>query len=154
MTIQASLKASPDLAADILAIMNLRSLYGDTIDRIVRVGANPEDEALLQSLFTDDCVLDFGDMLPLQNGWSDIRALFVDWHLANISWMWHNFSSPIIEINGDEAKGRWTLLAMGVYKGTEGTAPPHTYGRYTDQYVRTPTGWRFKHQHFLDETRR
>ena len=151
---QSSYSPAQSLSADVLAIMNLRSSYGDIIDRLVRNGPNAEDEALLEAVFTPDCVLDFEALLGVHSGWPAIRKLFVEWHPENISWMWHSFHSPIITVDGDTATGKWSLIAMGTTKGENPVPPPMTYGRYTDQYVRYGSGWRINHQHFLDETRR
>lgn len=142
------------LADDVLAIHNVRSLYGDVIDSLVRKGRNDEDIRILRTVFTEDCVLDFDVMMGVYNGLDEIENLFGNILPSANAWMWHNFSSPIIEIDGDVAKGRWTLLAMNVAKGDEGSQPTYTYGRYTDTYARTADGWKFKHQYFLDETRR
>src|SRR3546814_11695581 len=94
------------MTADVVAIMNLRSSYGNIIDRLVRNGPNARDEALLKAVFTEDCVLDFGILLGVHRGWGEIRTLFVEWHPANIEWMWNSFSSPIIEVDGDTASDR------------------------------------------------
>src|SRR3546814_8804598 len=94
--------APSDMTADVVAIMNLRSSYGDIIDRLVRNGPNARDETLLKAVFTEDCVLDFGILLGIHRGWGEIRALFVEWHPENIGWMWYSFSSPIIAVHRSE----------------------------------------------------
>ena len=54
--------------------------------------------------------------------------------------MWHSFSNPIIEVDGDQARGRWLVLAFVQPKGAGERSM--TIGSYRERYVRTPQGWR------------
>lgn len=138
--------------ADVEAIRLLKPKYGDLIDRLVR-GPEAGDAEQLAILFTEDAVLDFKSALGRHEGRDAIVRFFTEQLPAVTAWMWHSFHSPLIEVDGDEAEGRWTLYALSVGKDDPHAPPRATYGRYVDRYVRTGDGWRLEHQFFLDETR-
>lgn len=142
--------------ADIAAIQQIKSLYCDLIDRIRREG-NPADVDRLASLFTEDAVLDFSQVANVDMGVLRGRAAIVR-HFgqdlpAAIAWMWHAVHTPIIEIDGDEALGRWTLYAMAVPVTDPSSPPSVTYGRYTDRFRRIDGTWYQSSLKFLNETR-
>src|SRR3546814_17523624 len=104
--------APSDMTADVVAIMDLRSSYGDIIDRLVRNGPNARDETLLKAVFTADCVLAFGILLGLHRCWGAIMALFVAWHPDILSCLLHSFIRPLIEFNVIPPAGLCPLFAF------------------------------------------
>ncbi len=139
--------------ADYRAISRIKGLYCDTIDRIIR-DKQPDDEAILRSLFTEDAVIDFTNLDGnIYRGRDAIVALFVDHHPTFVDWMWHAVGTEVIDIDGDTAKGRWTLHAQGLMKGRTDDVPGHTYGRYIDEFRKEDGVWRQSKVYFLNETK-
>ena len=148
------MKASVSHADDINAIMNIKYRYGELIDRIIRNPATAAADAKsLGDLLTDDVVFDYQALLGVHRGREAVQSLFTETLMAGCGWMWHAFMNPIVEVNGDRAEMRVMLLALSVAKGQETAAPSYTYGRYINQFVRTPQGWRWSHLLFCNETR-
>jgi hypothetical protein len=59
-----------------------------------------------------------------------------------ITFVDHYATNPLIEVDGDEATGRWDLWAPIVKEPA-----PAAYwimGKYREEYVRTADGWRFR----------
>jgi ketosteroid isomerase-like protein len=128
--------------ADVDAIIRVKHRYGEVVDGLIGGEWSVEH---FSEVFTEDATLQFAPA-PAIRGLADIRAMF-DQMRQGQSQMWHSFMTPIIDLNGDVACGRWTVLAFttGIEAGaTAGT----TYGRYADRYRRTPAGWRISEQIF------
>jgi hypothetical protein len=53
----------------------------------------------------------------------------------------HSFTNPIIEVDGDEAKGNWL---MWIASKRNGSAPNEVFMSEDLTYVRTERGWRIK----------
>jgi hypothetical protein len=66
--------------------------------------------------------------------------------------MWHSVGSPIINVDGDRATGRWTLTARAMAAGDGGPTPLLTYGRYADEFLRAGDAWRLSKIDFRNET--
>ncbi|MBB6190769.1 hypothetical protein FHS51_000986 [Sphingobium wenxiniae] len=139
--------------ADIRAISRIKGLYCDTIDRIIR-DKQPGDEDILRSLFTEDAVIDF-TLLDgnVHSGRDAIMTLFCETMPSVTGWMWHTVGAEVIDVEGDTAKGRWTLYAMALRR-TDMSSPPFiTYGRYMDEFRRENGVWRQSRLFFLNETK-
>jgi hypothetical protein len=99
---------------DVQAIERLKARYGELVDR--RYGprgvvAAPELDALadrIAELFTEDAVWDGGELLGLCRGRAAIRERFRE---PTLSFSWHFFVKPRIEVDGDRARGTWDILA-------------------------------------------
>lgn len=89
-------------------------------------------------LFTEDGVWD-GSPIVKAEGREEIRKLFD--HFAKQPMAYHAVMNPIIEIEGDFARGHWHLIAAGRLPDDSSTLG---VGGYEDEYVRTPDGWRIK----------
>ena len=66
---------------------------------------------------------------------------------AGTSWSKHYIVNSLLKVTGDTAIGHFYLLLSMQPKTPNGApkAPPVTaYGRYTDKFVRTETGWKFR----------
>lgn len=60
----------------------------------------------------------------------------------------HYTVSPIIEIDGDSATGRWNWMVPCTVKKTDGErVAAWQFGRYDLKYARTDAGWKISHQH-------
>ncbi len=139
--------------ADIEDIKRIKGLYCDLIDRIRRE-RKPADAERLAALFTEDAAIDFSQ---LNEGIIQGRAAIIEHFTkklpAAVAWMWHSIHSPVIEIAGDEAVGKWTLYALAVFNDNPAAPPFAAYGRYTDKFRRIGGVWRQSSLHFLNETR-
>lgn len=144
---------STSLEVDIRAISRLKGLYCDTIDRIIR-DKQPDDAEILKSIFTEDAVIDF-TLLDgnIYDGREAILRLFLETMPSVTGWMWHNTGAEFIEVNGDKAVGKWTLLAKALRVGDTGGVPFVTYGRYIDEFRRENGQWRQSKIFFLNETK-
>lgn len=136
-------QGSGDLAARVErleavgAILNIKHRYGELVDRLAS-RINQTDLEALGELFTEDAFVDFvAVQLP---GRQAILDLYGGVMQKNFAWVWHSFHSPIVEVNGDHASGRWTL--QGITITHQSPTPTTVYGRYADEFVRTGEGWR------------
>lgn len=89
-------------------------------------------------LFTEDGVWD-GSPIAKAEGRDEIRKLFD--HFAQQPMAYHSVMNPIIEIEGDLARGHWHLIAAGRVPDDSSSL---AMAGYEDEYVRTPQGWRIK----------
>lgn len=134
---------------DIEAIQRHKGLYVHLVDATSR----DQDVAWLdaiEALFTTDAVAEYGwatytSARAVRNyfGRPDRRRHF--------AWTWHAIHSPVIEVDGDRARARWTLHAMSgrVDDPADITV---TFGRYDDDYVRVGGEWKLSRLRFLNET--
>jgi hypothetical protein len=95
----------------------------------------------IADLFVEDGVWDARPDMPIAQGREAIAKLFVEFR--KIPFASHHMMNPIIEIDGDTAKGYWRLIGGGEMPGRAGGAL--FLNGYEDEYVRTPQGWRIKY---------
>jgi hypothetical protein len=135
---------------DVEEIKMAKARYGDIVDHLPETGKPGVDE--LCKLFTPDAVLDFSAMFgKVLEGHSGIHDQF-DFLAENRAWMWHIFSNPIVEVDGDTAKAQWLLYAMSTGRDNPEAPPRLSYGRYYDEYVRTSDGWKQSRLRVTNET--
>src|SRR5262245_42884497 len=89
-------------------------------------------------LFTEDGVWD-GSPIVKAEGRDAVRKLFDEFASQPVAY--HAVMNPIIEIDGDFARGHWHLIGCGLL--IDGTLILGIAG-YKDEYVRTAEGWRCK----------
>lgn len=141
---------SENLEADIRAISQIKGLYCDIIDRASR-GAEPGDEEKLLALFTEDAEIDFSLLNGTRHkGHEAIRKLYFETFPAGNKWQWHSTHTEVIEVDGDQAIGRWTMFAMVIRKADPETAI-QTYGRYIDEFVKVNGVWKQSKIFFFKE---
>ena len=134
---------------DIELLKQHKAKYGDCVDRCPADGAAAAED--LAQLFTEDAVLDFTELFgQTLTGRDELRRFFGQTVHRNRVWMWHAFVNPMLEVEGDRARGRWLLYAMS--KVSIDVPPKVTYGRYEDEYVRTANGWLQSRLRFRNET--
>ena len=81
-------------------------------------------------------------------GREEIVQLFYSFRA--IPFIVHFVMNPLIEVNGDTAHAEWHAIITS-------TIPPEhaekqalwTLGKYINDYVRTPDGWRYQHLRFI-----
>lgn len=98
----------------------------------------------IASLFTEDGVWDGGDMFGCFNGRETIRAQFAGFS-GQILFAAHLVLNPMIEVDGDRAKGRWWLLMPCTARKRDGRVEGRwLVAEYEEDYVRAGGDWKFK----------
>ena len=82
-----------------------------------------------------------GGVRGKREGREEIRS-FIRQGPERISFAAHMVLNPIIEINGDTAKGTWYLLQPCTF--VEGNRAVWGAGRYDEEYVRVDGRWMFQ----------
>ena len=110
-----ALEARLRAAEDVQAIHRLKARYAELVDARYarRGGVKPADEVAriadaIAALFTPDGVWDGGAALGTCTGRDAIAARMRE---PTLSFSWHFFLKPCIEVEGDTAHGTWDLLA-------------------------------------------
>jgi uncharacterized protein (TIGR02246 family) len=115
---------------DHLAIRELTARYNRAFDDV--------DSEAWADTFTADGVMDYGGSAPIAG-----RNALVKMSQATGYGFVHITTDPIIEVDGDRATQRCTVIIANRSKARDRVAIAMT-GRYEDELVRTPDGWRFK----------
>lgn len=119
---------------DIQAIARLKATYCDAVD-CGYSHPSPDGDKVV-SLFVPEGVWD-GGSFGRAEGHKEIRELFKSLEVISLSF--HRISNPLIEVNENEAIGKWHLLSPGIVAGDS----MWIGGVYNDEFVRTPQGWKF-----------
>jgi hypothetical protein len=119
---------------DIEAIKKLKARYCAVCDN----DHNPDE---IVELFADDGIWE-GDGIGKHQGHAAIRALFQRFQ-ERISFSQHNVMNPIIEIDGDHARGTWYFL--GPFTFRKGNRAMWLAARYEEDYVKVGGEWKFQH---------
>ncbi len=119
---------------DIEEIKQLKARYAAACDDDYRADA-------IADLFTEDAIWN-GGMMGYAEGRDGIRAFFAN-ASGIVGFAVHGVSNPLIEVEGDLARGRWYLFQPMTMKGSEQAF--WFCAQYEDEYVRTQDGWKFKH---------
>jgi hypothetical protein len=101
-------------------------------------GYRPDE---LADLFTRDGVIDAGPF-GRHAGREAIRAYFAAIS-ATIVYAAHHVTNPIIEVDGEEATGRWRLHVAATMVRDGRTEPVWIVGDYRDTYAVEDGRWRF-----------
>ncbi len=134
-----------DQIQDVLQLQAIKATYCETADACIR-GSGGAAECF-NALFTEDVHADFG--LGALEGRKAVIAFLVDAIITTNDSLWHSLSTPRIEVNDDTATGHWTVMVRMKHKGSE--AVEILYGRYVDEFRRTPAGWRISSVRFIQE---
>jgi ketosteroid isomerase-like protein len=130
---------------EILQLQAIKAIYCETVDACVRDGGKAAER--LRELFTEDVQLDYG-MIEL-NGRNAAIEFLVGTVAATNEALWHSLHTPRVDVTGDTAVGDWTVIARMKRKGS--TTSETLFGRYRDEFRRTPQGWRISSVRFLQE---
>jgi SnoaL-like domain len=137
---------------DTLEIMRLKGLYCELVDLAAR-DPRPHYINSFRAIFTDDAIIDFTALgAGVLAGQAAIVKHFSVTLAEAFPNMWHSVGSPIIDVVGDRAVGRWTLTARAMAAGDRGATPLLTYGRYVDEFLRAGDSWRLSKIDFHNET--
>jgi len=114
-------------------IRSLKAKYCQYVDRL--------DHERWTSLFTEDATM--GGGLPHQGshqGHEELAARLAAIDDENRQFMSHTATDPRIEVDGDEAAGRWSLDVLAVFE--DGTLS-WMRGSYEEEYRRVEGDWKF-----------
>ncbi|NNC80468.1 MAG: nuclear transport factor 2 family protein [Acidimicrobiales bacterium] len=123
---------------DIEAIKVLKAKYCWYCD-------DPEKYELFPTLFTEDAVfieepLDHLDGRPAITKWNEEYPEFCVWST-------HYATTPLIEVDGDTATGRWQALLMSMQRVDGREVMLWATGRYVEKYRRVEGEWLFSNIH-------
>lgn len=118
----------------------------EIIDVLVRyaTGIDRRDWPLFRTVFTDDCVLDYGEI----GSWTGADAVteFMDQTHAQAGHTLHRLSNHAITVDGDTATARTYVDALILAQ--DNNSGVNAVGFYDDEFVRTPKGWRLARRLF------
>lgn len=126
---------------DIQAIANLKARYVEAADG-GWTDKPPHDADGVRDLFVPEGVWNAG-ALGGGVGHEGIHAYFAAAG-EDTPMVFHHTGSPEIHIDGDTAHGIWHVIVPLIQKGISRVL----VGIYHDDFVRTPSGWRFKRLEF------
>ena len=98
------------------------------------------DADSIASLFTEDAIWD-GGIRGKAEGRDEIRNFFIR-ASQKLPFAVFMVMNPIIEVDGDRAKGIWYLLQACTY--AEGDRAVWGSARYDEEYVRLQGEWKFR----------
>jgi uncharacterized tellurite resistance protein B-like protein len=136
-------ETEPDLESrvrrleDLEAIKQLKAIYCFRIDA-------REIDALMER-FTEDAVWDGGPMGRFEG--RDAIGRFLRELPQQLSFSLHWVMNPLIEIDGDRARGRWYLVEP--LTSANGERAILGAGRYEERYVREGRVWKFCEIHLI-----
>lgn len=119
---------------DIEAIKQLKARYCDICDD----NHNPDR---ITSIFAEDGIWE-GDGFGKAQGHAAIRELFQGFQ-ERMSFSQHQVMNPIIEIDGNRAKGIWYLF--GAFTFRKNNQARWMAARYEDDYVKANGEWKIQH---------
>ncbi|WP_166907243.1 nuclear transport factor 2 family protein [Mycobacterium sp. DL440] len=118
----------------------------DVIDVLVRyaTGIDRRDWPLFRTVFTDDCVLDYGEI----GKWNGVDAVtdFMDQSHAMAGHTMHRLSNHAITVDGDTATARTYI--DGLILAQDNNSGVNAVGFYDDELVRTAAGWKIARREF------
>ena len=117
---------------DIEAIKRLKYRYADACDR-------GYDADALADLFTEDAVWD-GGLFGRYEGREAIRQFFQGVS-SEIVFAIHYMMNPIIDVDGDDARGAWYLFQTCTF--ADGNTAIWGAARYDERYRRVGGRWKF-----------
>ena len=118
----------------------------EIIETLVRyaTGIDSRNWPLFRTVFTEDCVLDYGDI----GSWTGADAVteFMEQSHAMAGHTMHRLSNHAIAIDGDTATARTYI--DGLILAPDNNSGVNAVGFYDDELVRTPDGWRVARRRF------
>jgi hypothetical protein len=134
MTVSIEDKLKRLLDIEEIRTLRHRYAYGANI-----IDGKSGDLKAFAALFAADGTFDVG--MGVATGPAEIenmmKALTTQWQCGM-----HYMLNPIIDIDGDRARG--TVSGLFAFTSVENPVPIWLSNIYSDEYVRTPRGWRFQ----------
>jgi hypothetical protein len=134
---------------DIQAIKKLKSLYCYLADEGINKDVSKMDE--LMTYFTDDAWIDFGtaDAPDVHKGKEAVRKFYKVNVIEVLSYSAHMVINPVIEVDGDKAKGRWYVFVPCTMRETNSAS--WLFGKYEEEYVKVNGQWKWSSMIFRSE---
>lgn len=124
---------------DIEAIKRLKASYCYLVDAAIAGDSSKWDELLAH--FTDDAWADF-ELLGRYEGRENVGKLFKEIVASLLSYSAHMVSNPIIQVDGDEARGRWYVHVP--LTGKAENMAGWLQGRYDEEYAKVNGEWKWR----------
>ncbi|HEY7052780.1 MAG TPA: nuclear transport factor 2 family protein [Mycobacterium sp.] len=107
-------------------------------------GIDRRDWVLFRTVFTDDCVLDYGEI----GTWTGVGAVtkFMQQVHAMAGHTMHRITNQAVAIEGDRAQARSYI--DGLIMAGDNKSGVNAIGYYDDDLVRTGDGWRIARRRF------
>ena len=128
-----SLESRIQLLEDIEAIKKLQATYGHFVDR----GWNGKEVQDVSHFFTEDATFECAAFGMNAKGNKEIAETLKQGSTFTIAQ--HSFTNPIIDVDGDNATGKW-LLWVGVNNGEANIV----FESEDVKYARTSDGWKIQ----------
>jgi len=126
---------TPEQLGDLAEIRDVVHRYAWALDTA--------DWALLDTCFTEDAYVDYSSNPGGKAGpYREVRG-WLEHQLAAFVMMQHLMVNTLVDLDGDRARARTMVVNPMGARTREG--PPHVFyvgGKYEDDFVRTPDGWR------------
>lgn len=118
----------------------------DIADLLLRyaTGIDRRDWALFRTVFTEDCVLDYGEV-GTWNG-ADAVTEFMELAHSMAGHTMHRLTNMVVTIDGDVAAAR--TYVDGLILAQDNVSGVNAIGFYDDDLVRTADGWRVARRRF------
>ncbi len=127
------------IVEDIEAIKKLKALYCYLCDQ------NYNAERITEC-FVEDGIWD-GGSFGVFKGRAEIHEFFAHKAPKILLFAMHMVINPVIEVDGDQATGRWYIFEPVTF--AEGKQAGWLAGYYHDDYVKSDGQWKYKHLRFL-----
>jgi 3-phenylpropionate/cinnamic acid dioxygenase small subunit len=118
----------------------------DITDVLLRyaTGIDRRDWALFRTVFTEDCVMEYGEI----GTWNGVDAVteFMEQSHGMAGHTLHRLTNVTITVTGDSATSRTYVDALIL--APDNTSGVNAVGFYDDDLVRTGAGWRVRHRRF------
>lgn len=101
-------------------------------------GPTHQSPKAVANMFTADGIWEGPFNIVRAQGGSAIEELFVQFQV--IPFIVHYLMNPIIDVDGDRARGEWHAL---VTTTTPDRQAFWTFGKYVNEYLRTAEGWKY-----------
>jgi ketosteroid isomerase-like protein len=131
------------MVLDRAAIAELVVRFDDAVNR-----RDPDEFA---RLWTENAVWEIGDPMPMHAQGRDTIVKTWTGMVAGTEWLFRGSFAGVINVDGDQAAGRWPCVETGTFKA-RGGEPAKGYDNraiYEDRYVCTADGWRFQYPRYL-----
>ena len=113
----------------------------ETLQRYARA-VDSGDFALFDETFTNDADLDYRAAGGPRGSRDELREWLEKSRGALLVWQ-HHLSPPMIELDGETVRARTDVYTPNLFRDEKGRVSAlDTGGRYHDELVATPRGWR------------
>ena len=128
-----------EIMEDMEAIKKLKSMYCYLADAGIAGDGAKMDE--LVSNFTEDAWVDFSEF-GVHEGKKAIEAFYKEVVVQTLSYSAHMVSNPVIEVDGNQARGDWYVFVPCTLRATD--TPAWLQAKYEEEYRKIDGRWYWK----------